>query len=147
MIEIWMKNCWVVRKNCNIVMTNNVTFTSNVGDITQSVSNQCWARQIESVTLNTVFGVVSGDCVSWMTYAAGGSVVSNTEMMHLPWWLSDDVSCNDDWVLTTLVSGDCVSRISYAVGGFVVLLRKWCICHGDWILEILVFGDCVLKAV
>ena len=39
-------------------MTNNVKFAFSVGDTTCVVYNQCGAKQIELVTLNTTFNVV-----------------------------------------------------------------------------------------
>ena len=39
-------------------MTNNVTFKFNVDDTTWAVHNKYLARQIELVTLNTLFSVV-----------------------------------------------------------------------------------------
>ena len=40
-------------------MTNNVRFTSSVGETTWAVYNSYQAKQIELVTLNTIYGVVA----------------------------------------------------------------------------------------
>ena len=68
MIQIWMKKNLVSDSNCNIAMdnaqifligmTNIVRFTMSINDITHVVCNEHWARQIELVTLNTIFSVV-----------------------------------------------------------------------------------------
>jgi hypothetical protein len=60
------KQQWLQHQHCESITTGlfykewqkNLRFTFSVGDTAWAVSNKYWARQIELVTLRTMFSVV-----------------------------------------------------------------------------------------
>ena len=96
MIEIRIENHMVSDCSCNTLKslkpnifpqgaTNNIRFTTTVGDTTWPVYNQCWARPIESVIL--IFNVeLCGIVVVWGIVAfVNCGCNGSTKKIHDSW--------------------------------------------------------------